>query len=141
LVGLFQLGIHGKQMLMRSFQRALPILDNRTLDNLVAQSAKPPAGIWGSINHARQAQAVQMMLGEEPVSRRRPFNGRNQAPLHVAADGVRVNPHSAGKVGSAKEFRSHCSTESVSLRFGIETSVFCCVETSAFQNKKPCQKI
>ena len=107
LIGMFQLGMHSQQMFVCFRQCALPIVRDRALDDLVAQSAKAPARIRGGVDHARQAQAIQVALREQPVTGGATLDRRNQAPVHVAADRIGVDAHGAGQIRGAQEFGCH----------------------------------
>src|SRR5574338_380009 len=100
-------------MFMRFFQRALPIRYHGSLDNLVAQGPESAAGIGRGIDLTGQLQAIQVVLGKEAVARWCPLDGWDQSPVHITADGVRVNARGPGDLRGMHKFLWHDAAKSV----------------------------
>ena len=86
-----QLRFHRNQVFVRFGQRALPIIGHGALDDRIPRSAQAPARIFSGVDRPRQAQAIEMLLGEQPIAGRAPLDRRQQAPIHVEPDGVGVD--------------------------------------------------
>jgi hypothetical protein len=94
-------------MLIRFFERALPIIGDRLLDNLVAHRAKPSSRIWSRIHCPRQPQTVKMSLRKDPVPGRSSLDRRDKSPVCIEPDRVRMDSCCAGHVRCAQILHSH----------------------------------
>jgi hypothetical protein len=97
-IRLFSFRFDRRQVCACLFQCSQPIPCEGTLGDRPARSTQIPAGVGGGENRPRQAQAIQVVPGEEAITAGAPLDRRDQSPLQVAADRVRVDADSAGQV-------------------------------------------
>lgn len=101
--GMSQFDAYSREKLVCCVQGSIPVIFYSALDDRSAQRPKASSGILRSIDGAREPQAIKVALGEEPITSWAPLHGRDQTPVHIAADGVGMSTDSTSQFGGAQK--------------------------------------